>query len=1199
MAELDVGKLSLTIEADGRAAITELARVEAAAEGMAQNVAGTYDDAGRDMAEAFGQVGDAAEDAGEEVTAAARKMGDEAEATGKKITEANEKASKSVKDYAESMEKVGTKMSATITAPLTALYAVAVNGASDLEETVSKTEVVFGRFSDSMMDWAETSVQKMGMAQGTALEMSSKFGDMAVGMGLAESAAAQMSMNLTQLTADLASFKNADTAQVAQALTGIFTGEGEALKGLGVVMTQVNLQNFAYTQGITKQISAMTQAEQIQLRYNYVMAQTAKAQGDFARTGDSFANRSRKLTETLKSIGEEFGSMLLPIVTDFFGKIQEGLDWLDALDERTKAIILSTTAVVAAIGPVLLIGSKVLTMVTALKGALAALSLNPVLLGLAGLAAAGAGIVALTKKMTAATNEIDKTTAAYQRMESIFGDIDAEVKVEVNTEDVKDIEVDGEVKLKPIDKPDDVEVDGDVTLNPIDKPDNVAVDGDVTLNPIDKPENVAVDGDVTLNPIDKPDNVAIDGDVTLNPIEQPDDIEVKGDFSWKEKAEKELKKFLDGLQKLPEDKTYKATGEFVIAGASEDVINAYAEALFKAAAATGNYAENVDLLKQSIDTMATEKTNELTKDALEEMSLVETAYAQGDITAEVRETEIAVIIGKYQDDLKTLKADVQALQKSADVYKNGTAKDDQAEYLKTTEMLYRDAEYTPEQRSKAQTKVKETKAGGGDLTGAKVEASIVKDTLLTESAEKYTQLAAAVDAYNKKMGDANKEETAAAERAEQMRIATDIVGEYWAQTAADTSGSEAFDNILTQYDEVLNAHTGLREKIEAVLKTPEGEFLDVTGAMEAFDVMIAKEEEAAVKAEEAAQAAASARESAQSDLQIAATTLSEGASVEELQNTIALIKEAGVELGAAEEQAVVGGQQIISAFAAELSGGEAEVETAATNAMSGLDTIMTNISREAALNGAQEMVNDFSANISAGSGTMGAAAKTALSFVSQVFAQTATDGAKTGNSYVVNASSAIEAGKTTLFTAATNALAQITSAGSKSSAEGKGIGSNLIAGIKSGINGGLASAISTAASAIGSVIKAMKKKADINSPSRVTEDEVGVMLTRGVGVGVKKETPAVTKIMAESTRSIMSGATQVARYEGVHVPASTPTSSIGINYDLMGEKMNDAVNAMDFVFRVNDNDLSRATRESTARQQAMRAHEINLGRGRV
>jgi hypothetical protein len=79
--------------------------------------------------------------------------------------------------------------------------------------------------------------------------MSSKFGDMAVGMGLAESAAAQMSMNLTQLTADLASFKNADTAQVAQALTGIFTGEGEALKGLGVVMTQVNLQNFAY--GIT------------------------------------------------------------------------------------------------------------------------------------------------------------------------------------------------------------------------------------------------------------------------------------------------------------------------------------------------------------------------------------------------------------------------------------------------------------------------------------------------------------------------------------------------------------------------------------------------------------------------------------------------------------------------------------------------------------------------------------------------------------------------------------------------------------------------------------------------------------------------------------------------------------------------------------------------------------------------------------
>jgi hypothetical protein len=53
------------------------------------------------------------------------------------------------------------------------------------------------------------------------------------------------------------------------------------LKELGIVMTQANLQEYAYSQGIKKKIQDMNQAEQTQLRYNYVLAMTKNAQGGF------------------------------------------------------------------------------------------------------------------------------------------------------------------------------------------------------------------------------------------------------------------------------------------------------------------------------------------------------------------------------------------------------------------------------------------------------------------------------------------------------------------------------------------------------------------------------------------------------------------------------------------------------------------------------------------------------------------------------------------------------------------------------------------------------------------------------------------------------------------------------------------------------------------------------------------------------
>lgn len=80
-------------------------------------------------------------------------------------------------------------------------------------------------------------------------------------------------------------------------------------------MSVENLNAFALEKGMNKAFDKMSQAEQATLRYQYLLEATKDAQGDFARTGDSFSNEMRKLQTNLDRIKTEFGKGLLGIVT--------------------------------------------------------------------------------------------------------------------------------------------------------------------------------------------------------------------------------------------------------------------------------------------------------------------------------------------------------------------------------------------------------------------------------------------------------------------------------------------------------------------------------------------------------------------------------------------------------------------------------------------------------------------------------------------------------------------------------------------------------------------------------------------------------------------------------------------------------------------------------------------------------------------
>lgn len=274
-----------------------------------------------------------------------------------------------IDQFSEKLKNVGSKLTTRLTLPIIGAGGAAIKMASDFNESLNKVDVAFGKSSGTVKNFAKTTLQTFGIAEGSALDMAALFGDMATSMGLSTDQAAKMSTQLVGLAGDLASFKNINIGQATTALAAVFTGETESLKRLGVVMTEANLQQFALNQGIKTQIKDMTQAEKVVLRYQFVMKATSNAHGDFSRTSDGAANQMRIFQESLKQLGASFGQVILPLFTDLVKYANDIIKSFGNLDPTTKKVVLAFAGLAAIAGPLLyLAGTVIPALVTAFAG---------------------------------------------------------------------------------------------------------------------------------------------------------------------------------------------------------------------------------------------------------------------------------------------------------------------------------------------------------------------------------------------------------------------------------------------------------------------------------------------------------------------------------------------------------------------------------------------------------------------------------------------------------------------------------------------------------------------------------------------------------------------------------------------------------------------------------------------------------------
>ncbi|HEY1174789.1 MAG TPA: hypothetical protein VGF17_01425, partial [Phytomonospora sp.] len=346
-------------------------------------------------------------------------------------------ASKAIKGVADTADSSGKRFSgmskaweagaALAGAAIVKMGADTVAAASDQNEVISKSTVIFGDNASQVLDWASGAATSMGLSKTAALEAASGFGDMFLQLGFAGDKATGMSEQVVQLSADLGSFNNLPTAEVADMIAGAFRGEYDSLQRLvpNISAARVETQALAMT-GKTN-ASQLTAQEKAAATLAIITKDTARAQGDFSRTSSGLANSTRILSAEFENAQADLGQKLLPAVNATVHALTGGIRVVSGTVDAISGLPGPVLAAAAGFAAWRLAGDRVSSMAGGLAGKVRPMADHIRLAGLyakdagSGFAGLKAGLSAMSGGLTAGQTAAKGLRAAGSGLMGLLG----------------------------------------------------------------------------------------------------------------------------------------------------------------------------------------------------------------------------------------------------------------------------------------------------------------------------------------------------------------------------------------------------------------------------------------------------------------------------------------------------------------------------------------------------------------------------------------------------------------------------------------------------------------------------------------------------------------------------------------------------------------------------------------------------------
>lgn len=223
----------------------------------------------------------------------------------------------------------------------------AIDAASDLVESQSKTQQVFGDSAQAILDWSKNANKAFGQTQQSALDGASTFAIFGKSAGLSGDQLVSFSTGLVQLSSDMASFYNSSPEEAIEAISAAMRGENDPMEKYGVLLNDAVERQEALRMGLIKTTSqALTPQQRVLVAQSLIMQKTATAQGDFARTSDQLANSQRIAQAELHDTQAEIGQRFLPVALQMTHALSSILGFFDGLPGPVQ----TTLTVLAALG---------------------------------------------------------------------------------------------------------------------------------------------------------------------------------------------------------------------------------------------------------------------------------------------------------------------------------------------------------------------------------------------------------------------------------------------------------------------------------------------------------------------------------------------------------------------------------------------------------------------------------------------------------------------------------------------------------------------------------------------------------------------------------------------------------------------------------------------------------------------------------
>ena len=279
-----------------------------------------------------------------------------------------------------SIEKAGGDLggaalgAGALTAGLAGVAGMAVKAASNFEETTNLVQTGFGSASVEVEAWAKTTAQAMGRSQQQMRDFAGGLQVMLAPMVGSQTQAAGMSKEFSKLAVDMGSFYNVLDKDALVALKSGLTGEVEPLKRFGIVMTEAQLNAFSLSKGVKKTVQQMSEAEKVQLRYNFVISRSSLVMGDAEKTSASFANQMKRMQSNAEDLAVTIGEPLRKALAAVLLHVNSLLAAFTQMDPWMAETIAKSLALAIAIGGIITATLTAAAAMAALSAALPMIS---------------------------------------------------------------------------------------------------------------------------------------------------------------------------------------------------------------------------------------------------------------------------------------------------------------------------------------------------------------------------------------------------------------------------------------------------------------------------------------------------------------------------------------------------------------------------------------------------------------------------------------------------------------------------------------------------------------------------------------------------------------------------------------------------------------------------------------------------------